>query len=272
MTKVGIISGGGPLPLIIGKNLINKKIDVCFFSIKNFCDNKQFNNYENIEIELSSFSSILDSLRNKNINQIVMVGKIKRPSIKDISFDYMTINLIKNFFLESKGDDQLLKTISEFFTKKGFPLFDWKNYCTDLFSSKDHLSINLPSKKAINNMKKGSKIFKIIGKADIGQSLIVQNELILGVECIEGTDELIKRCNNLKKDGDKGILLKLSKYSQHTNLDVPTIGLETLKKLKYFNYEGIFIEKNNCVILEKTKMINFCNENSLFLSTINKIE
>ena len=40
-------------------------------------------------------------------------------------------------------------------------------------------------------MKKGSKIFKIIGKADIGQSLIVQNELILGVECIEGTDELL---------------------------------------------------------------------------------
>ena len=43
-------------------------------------------------------------------------------------------------------------------------------------------------------MKKGLKIFEIIGKADIGQSLIIQNELVLGVECIEGTDQLIKRC------------------------------------------------------------------------------
>ena len=65
---------------------------------------------------------------------------------------------------------------------------------------------------------------------DIGQSLIIQNQLILGLECIEGTDELIKRCNNYKKKGDKGILLKLSKYFQHTQLDLPTIGLSDFKK------------------------------------------
>ena len=272
MTKVGIIAGDGPLPLIIGKNLISQNINICFFCIKNFCKKDKFNDFENYEIELNSFSNILKCLKEKRINEIIMVGKIKRPSIKDIKFDFTTINLIKNYLLESKGDDQLLKTISDFFTNKGFPLFDWKKYCNNLFTSKDHLSINLPSKKSINNMKKGLDIFKIIGKADIGQSLIIQNELILGVECIEGTDELIKRCYNLKKEGDNGILLKLSKYSQHSTLDVPTIGLETLKKIKYYNYDGLFIEKNNCVILDKDEMINFCDQNNIFLSTLNKIE
>ena len=182
------------------------------------------------------------------------------------------MSLIKDYFLESKGDDQLLETISNFFLKKGFPLFDWKKKCTDLFASEDNLSNTKPSKYAIKNMHKGLNTFKIIGTADIGQSIIVQNQSILGVECIEGTDELMNRCKQYKKDGDRGILLKLSKYKQSVKLDLPTIGLETVKILFNSNYEGVFIEKDNCVIIEKEKVVEFCNQNKLFLSTVKKID
>ena len=201
-----------------------------------------------------------------------MVGGISRPSINDIKFDFYTLNLIKNYFLESKGDDQLLQTISNFFLKKGFPLFDWRKTCTDLFASEDNLSKIRPSKYAIKNMNKGLDTFKILGTADLGQSIVVQNQLILGVESIEGADELMIRCKNYKKDGDRGILLKLSKYKQNIKLDLPTIGLDTVKILLNCNYEGVFIEKNNCVIIDKDKIIDFCNQNKLFFSTVKKID
>lgn len=272
MNKIGIIAGGGPLPLVIGKNLLTKNYQVCFFCIKNFADTKIYLNYDFNEIELTSLTNILDSLKKNQISQIIMVGKVIRPSIKDIKFDLNTLSLIKDFFLESKGDDQLLKVISIFFKKKGYPLFDWKSVCQDLFSSRDHLTNLKPSKIAYENLKKGLNIFKIIGNADLGQSIIVQNQLILGVESIEGTDELIKRCADYKRKQDKGILLKLSKYNQHNVLDLPTIGIKTLFNIKHYSYEGLFIEKNECIILEKEKIINFCNENNLFLSTIKKID
>ena len=269
--NIGIISGSGSLPLIIGKSLINKGYNVTFFCIKGFTDFKFYKDYNNILINLTSFTKILKSLSDKKINKIILAGKIDRPSIKDIKFDFNTVSLIKDFFLESKGDDQLLKLISNFFLKNGYPLFDWKETCKELFSSEDHLTNLKPSKKALMNLKKGLNIFKIIGKADIGQSMIIQNQLILGIECIEGTDELIHRCFFYKKDGDNGILLKLSKYGQHSELDAPTIGLETLKLLKKNNYDGLFIEKNKCILLEKNKIILFCNTNKLFLSTVDKI-
>jgi DUF1009 family protein len=272
MNKIGIISGNGDLPLCIGKNLINKNYNICFFCIKNFANTDKYENFENVEIELTSFSKILKLLSEKEVSEIIMVGGISRPSINDIIFDFNTLGLIKDYFLESKGDDQLLQIISNFFLKKGFPLFDWKKNCTDLFSSEDNLSHTKPSKYAIKNMHKGLNAFKIVGTADIGQSIIIQNQLILGVESIEGTDELIRRCEIYKKDGDKGILLKLSKYKQDGKLDLPTIGLETVKILFKCNYEGVFIEKNKCVIIEKEKVIKFCNENQLFLSTVKKID
>ena len=272
MDRIGIIAGGGILPLLIGKNLISKNYSISFFCIKNFVNVNDYKKYDFSEVDIRSFASILSSLKSKNIDKIVMVGKVSRPSIKDIKFDLNTLSLIKDFFLESKGDDQLLKVISIFFKKKGYPLFDWKSVCQDLFASCDHLTILKPSQIAYKNLKKGLDIFKIIGKADLGQSIIIQNQLILGVESIEGTDELIKRCADYKRKQDRGILLKLSKYNQHNVLDLPAIGIKTLLNIKHYLYEGLFIEKNECIILEKEKIINFCNENNLFLSTIKKID
>ena len=272
MDRIGIISGGGELPINIGKSLLKKNYQICFFYIKGYSDKAKYNNFENIEITIDSFSKILSLLKEKNINQIIMAGSIIRPSLNEINFDFNTLGLIKDFILEPQGDDHLLRSIAKFFKNKGYPLFNWKELCNDLFASEDTLTTLKPSNYANRNKDKALNIFKKIGEADIGQSLVVQNQLVIGIECFEGTDELIKRCDNYKKSGDKKILIKLSKYNQHSILDVPTIGIQTLKNLKKYNYEGLFIEKNNCIILEKDKSIDFCNNNNLFLATINKID
>ena len=272
MTRIGIISGGGDLPLIIGNNLINKKFNICYFLIKNHAEIKKYKNFNFEEIELTSISKIFKILKKNQVNKIIMIGNVKRPSINDLKFDINTLGLIKNLLLESKGDDFLLNSISKIFLENGYPLFDWKMECEDLFVNKDYLTKIIPSKNAIKNKLKGLEIFKKIGKADIGQSLIIQNEIVLGVECSEGTDNLISRCNNYKKLGDRGVLLKLSKYKQHFNLDLPTVGINTFVNLKKYNYEGAFIEKNKCILINRDLVIDYCNKNNLFLSTVNKID
>lgn len=272
MIKIGIIAGSGKLPILIGKSLLKKNYKVTYFCIDNHANNELYNNYDKENISLLSFSEIIKKLNLNKINQIVMAGSINRPSIKDIKFDINTLSLIKKYYLESKGDDKLLTIISNFFLEKGFPLFDWKSECGDLFSSKELLTTKKPTKQAQLNKDKGLIVFKAFEKADIGQSIIVQNQIILGVEASEGTNELLKRCFNYKKKGDKGILLKLTKHNQHSYLDIPTIGLNTAKLIKSYDYEGIFFERNECIILEYEKLIIFCNENNIFISGVDKID
>ena len=270
MTKIGILSGGGQLPLIIGESLIHLKFDVVFFCIEKFCNIKIYKKYSNETISINSLGNIIQKLKNHKIEKIIMIGHVTRPSIKDIKFDFNTLKLIKNFALDSKGDDQLLSTISIFFENNGFPIFDWKKECKDLIINEICLTIMKPSKEALYNKEKGLNTYKLIGKADIAQSLIIQNKIILGVEAAEGTDELIKRCFNYKKKGDKGVLLKLSKYNQDTNLDIPVIGLETIKNIQKYDYEGIFLENNKCLIIDKEAVVDFCNSNNIFLASVVK--
>ena len=125
MTKVGILAGGGKLPLLIGQRLIQEKYDVMFFCIEKFCNLKLYKNYNFKIISINSLTKILVNLKKNEIEKIIMAGKVKRPSIKDINFDLNTLKLIKNFALVSKGDDSLLSAISVFFENNGFPILDW---------------------------------------------------------------------------------------------------------------------------------------------------
>tara|TARA_Y100000741_G_C18183109_1_gene530188 strand:- start:17 stop:838 length:822 start_codon:yes stop_codon:yes gene_type:complete len=272
MNNIGIITGGGQLPLVIGRSLIKNNFNVKFFCIKKFANINLYKKYDYSIIELNSLSEIIKILKKNNINKIIMVGYVKRPSIKDIKFDLSTLKIIKDFALQSSGDDKLLSIISKFFKKNNFDFLNWKKICTDIFINEDYLTRKKPNKISIHNKNKGLEFFKVIGKADISQSLIIQNQIILGIEAAEGTDQLIIRCNKYKKKGDNGILLKLSKYRQSENMDVPVIGLQTVRNLKKYHYEGVYLEKNKCIIIEKEKVIEFCNLNNLFIAGIDKID
>ena len=149
MTKIGIIAGGGKLPIIVGESLIKSKFEVIFFCIKNHYDSKFYKNFNHEIISIYSLKKIIQRLKNNNINKIVMIGKVKRPSISDIKFDLKTLSLIKYLALESKGDNKLLNSISMLFQDNGFVIYDWKNKCKDIFAKDTYLTIFTPSKSAV---------------------------------------------------------------------------------------------------------------------------
>ena len=122
MFKIGILAGGGKLPLAIGNKLIEIGYDVEFFCIEPFAQISDYYKYKTIKIKLESLSNILSALKKSNIQQIVMAGNVKRPSLKDIKFDLSTIKLIKEFSLQAKGDNKLLSSISSFFIKNNFKI------------------------------------------------------------------------------------------------------------------------------------------------------
>jgi DUF1009 family protein len=272
MNNIGIIAGGGKLPVAIGSNLIKKNFNVFFFVIEEFFNNINYKGLDVTIINLKSVKKIIKSLEAKNIDSIIMAGNIERPSITDLSFDFQTFKLAKNLLLNKTGDNSLLVSIKEYFMDNGFDYFDWKEYCLELFASNDNLTKLKPTKKAIDNLNKALSIFKSFGEIDVGQSIIIQNQIVLGLEAVEGTDNLMIRCKDYKKSGDKGILVKFSKYNQSNILDIPTNGEKTVQLLKDCNYEGMYLEKDSCLIIDKEKTLDLANQYKVFISTCNKIE
>ena len=70
------------------------------------------------------------------------------------------------------------------------------------------------------------------------------------------------------KKGSRGILIKLPKKKQDLRMDLPTIGLNTLKDCKKFGLKGVVLKSKKNIFLDKIKCINFANKNKIFIKVI----
>ena len=62
------------------------------------------------------------------------------------------------------------------------------------------------------------------------------------------------------------MLVKFPKEKQDLRIDLPTIGLETLRQCKFVGLKGVVLKSKKNVFLEKKKCIKFANQNKMFIT------
>jgi len=75
---------------------------------------------------------------------------------------------------------------------------------------------------------------------------------------------MLKNCKS-KKFRNKGVLVKFPKKKQDNRIDLPTVGLKTLKQCKSAGLKGIVLKNKKNIFLEKNKCFNFANSNKMFV-------
>ena len=114
------------------------------------------------------------------------------------------------------------------------------------------------------SIKKGIKYFNKLNELDHVQALIVNDGKIVAKEGREGTRKMLTK---LKKK-THGILIKFPKKKQDLRIDLPTIGLQTIKDCKKYGLKGIVLKSKKNIILDKVKCIQFANKNRIFIKII----
>ena len=93
----------------------------------------------------------------------------------------------------------------------------------------------------------------------------MQHGSVIGIEGAQGTDNLIKQSFPYLKNVEEGVLIKMIKKKQDLRVDLPTIGLKTVKYLKKYSLKGLAYSSNKTIILNKDKVIKYCDSNKIFL-------
>lgn len=100
---------------------------------------------------------------------------------------------------------------------------------------------------------------------DVGQGVVIQEKIVLAIEAIEGTDNMIKRTESLVRDGTKPVLIKMLKIGQTRKVDLPTIGVDTITNVAESGFAGISLSGNGIIIINKDDVINKANELGVFI-------
>ena len=114
------------------------------------------------------------------------------------------------------------------------------------------------------SIKKGILYFNQLNNLDHIQALIVKDNVVIASEGNQGTKKMLSKLK--KRSG--GILIKLPKKKQDLRMDLPTIGLNTLKDCKKYGLKGIVLKSKKNIFLDKAKCINFANRNKIFIKVI----
>ena len=118
--------------------------------------------------------------------------------------------------------------------------------------------------KDMKSIKKGVVYFNQLNSLDHIQALVVNDEKVIATEGNQGTKKMLSK---LKKRSD-GILIKLPKKKQDLRMDLPTIGLNTLKDCKKYGLKGIILKSKKNIFLDKDKCIKFADKNKIFIKII----
>jgi hypothetical protein len=79
-------------------------------------------------------------------------------------------------------------------------------------------------------------------------------------------DVLLNRFSHRNKR--KGILFKFPKRNQDLRVDLPTVGIKTVKKCAKIGLKGIVLKANQNIVLDRPKCISLANKNRMFICAI----
>ena len=269
--KLAIIAGGGDLPGKLINHLINTKQDFYVIGIIGHVRTDLLENVSHSLIRIGQAGLGISILKREKIKNIVMIGNVKLPSFLELRPDLRTFFFFLRVIIKSAfkfiGDNKILSNAASELEKEGFKIVGIDELLTDIIAPVGILGSVPMNKKLVEDVRIGIGAALELGRLDKGQAVIVKSGKIIMREDRRGTAELINRVKMLS-DSNNAILIKLKKPGQDTRLDLPTIGIETVKQASEAKFAGIVIQAGATIIVNRNSMIKEADKSGLFINSI----
>ena len=207
----------------------------------------------------------LDALHGAGVVDLVLAGRMKRPSLTSLKPDGKGAAMLARIGLRAFGDDSLLRAVTHELEREGFRIVGPDSILDSLLAESGPFGRHEPDDVARKDIARGIEVAKALGAVDVGQAVVVQQGIVLGVETIEGTDALLQRVAGLRRDGPGGVLVKLAKPGQDRRMDLPTIGPHTGRGAHEAGLVGIAVESGSTLILDREELVRLADEAGLFV-------
>ncbi|MBT4880537.1 MAG: UDP-2,3-diacylglucosamine diphosphatase LpxI [Alphaproteobacteria bacterium] len=272
LPKLGLIAGNGELPRQVVECCQKKGRELFVIALEGQADSCLFDQYSVAHTwkRIGALGASLKALKEAAVEEVIMVGNVRRPSWKELRPDFFASKLLTTKGLKNFGDDALLKLVIREVEKKGFKVVGVQDVLKDILMPASTLGPSEPDAEALQDIERGVQILEALGQSDVGQAVVIQQGLVLGIEAIEGTQNLIKRCAEYKRAGPGGILVKLSKSGQENRVDLPTLGPDTIKQAAQSGLRGIAVEAGKTLIVNREQVEILLESQGLFLVGIDR--
>ncbi|MEO0617714.1 MAG: UDP-2,3-diacylglucosamine diphosphatase LpxI [Pseudomonadota bacterium] len=269
---LGIIAGGGALPRLVAEEAQRQGRDV-------FCVGIEGEAGENITafphewMKWGQVGRLFSLLREAGCGDVVIIGTVKRPDLRKVRLDLGAIRSLPVILgILTGGDDAILSSIVRVFEKQGLRVRGAHEVAPGLLAEAGLLAGPEPSAAAHADIAKAQAVIEVLGPHDVGQGAVVARQYVLGIEAAEGTDELLRRCGDLRQWGQSwlqrkrtGVFVKMPKPGQEMRVDMPTIGPQTVRLVADAGLMGLAIASGRVLVVDKPQVRRIAEDAGIFI-------
>ena len=261
---IGLFFGDTDFPNIILNTIKQQKIK---YLIIDLSKSRKFKKDKNsFSVSIGQFGKIIDIFKKNNCKKVLFAGKVNRPNFSRLRLDFKGIYYIPRIIKASKlGDAAILKEIIKILAQIKIKTENSLKFNPELSFKKGNYSKIKPNKQDQLDINKAVKTLNNLRQYNFSQGVVVRNKKIVSIEGKGGTKKMLEKSKS-KKFRNHGVLVKFPKKKQDLRVDLPTIGLKTLKQSKIAGLKGIVIKSKQHVFLDRSKCIKFANKNKMFIS------
>jgi len=261
---IGLFFGDTDFPNIILNTIKKQKIKYLIIDLSKLRKFKKDKN--SFSVSIGQFGKIINILREKNCKKVLFAGKVNKPNFSKLKLDLKGIYYIPRIIKAAKlGDAAILKEIIKILAQNKIKTENSLKFNPELSLTKGNYSKIKPNKQDKLDIKKAIQTLNNLRQYNFSQAVVVRNKKVISIEGKGGTKKMLEKSKS-KKFKNHGVLVKFPKKKQDLRVDLPTIGLKTIKQSKTAGLKGIVIKSKQHVFLDKIKCIKFANKNKMFIS------
>lgn len=260
-TRIGLIAGNGRFPLLFAEAAKKQGLEVIAIGHRGETEPSLERLTHAFEwVRIGQINRIVSTLRRYGVTEAVMAGGFGRmKAFADARPDLGALKIVSR--LRSFRDDALLREIARFFEEARITIAAPTAFVPQVLAPEGHLAGPKLGAEQRRDVELGVEVATLLGKADVGQTVVVRGGHVLALEAVEGTDETIRRAGKL--GGAGATVVKLCKPGQDERFDLPAVGLRTLEVMGETGANVLAVEAGRSVLLDGDALFAAASQRSI---------
>lgn len=269
--KLGVIAGGGELPVVLAEHCAANGTPYFVARVSPYAD-AALEKHPGTTNGLGAMGARMEAMRNAGCDAVVLIGQVPRPDVAALDLDDGAKAMLPAILAAlPQGDDALLRAVLSEHERAGFKVLGAEEVMGDLLAAAGAWGRLAPSTAHLKDVTKAATIAHAIGAFDIAQGVVVAGGHVLAVEAAEGTDEMLKRVAQLPPalrgapEARRGVLVKRPKPIQERRIDLPTIGVRTIEGAAAAGLAGVAVEAGGALAVRRAEIVAAADRLGLFV-------
>jgi hypothetical protein len=271
MRKLGLIAGGGGLPLAIARACTAAERPFFVIRVKGSAE-KDLEVYPGADSGIAELGRSIKLLKQAGCEAVCFAGQVNRPDFAALKPDLRGLVALPGVIAAaSRGDDELLRFMMGEFERDGFVVEGADQVVAELAIGEGALGRIEAAETHRLDIETAVRAARALGDLDIGQAAVSARGLVLAMEAAEGTAALLTRVASLppelrgSTDAPIGVLAKVPKSQQDRRVDLPTIGVDTVTAAAQAGLAGIVGEAGALLVVDRDATVKMADELGLFI-------